>query len=122
MRRLYIGFLASLVIAFPNYGKQASTKVVVFWMPPQVETYTPVTMQNIEDRAFKVVSIRNEKQAGQLIGLVQTSDQRFASGRIRIKITTEHGFYDFDASGLGVSSTGKAMKINIEKLKQVLCE
>jgi len=99
-----------------------SNQVVVFWIPPQVETYVPVTMENIEQMAFKIVSIRNERQADQVLGLIQKSKQGLDSKKLRIKISTDRGFYGFDANGIGVSSKGEAVKIDIQKLKHVLCE
>jgi len=123
MRLLYTTFLVLAIIGSQSPGgKVAKNKTVVFWVPPEIETYLPVTAENIEQRAFKIVTIRNEEQADQVVGLVQKSNQRLESGRIRIKISTDRGFYNFDASGIGVSSTGEAVKIDIQKLKQVLCE
>lgn len=122
MRLLYTTFLILSIFGSPSYGEKVAKKVVVFWIPPKVDTYVPVTAENIEQRAFKVVSIKNEQQADQLLSLVQKSTQQLDSMRIRIKISTDHGAYDFDFNGVGVSSSGEAVKIDIQKLKDVLCE
>lgn len=122
MRLLCITLLVTSVIGFQNYGGKVSSKVVVFWVPPEIETYLPVTAENIEQWAFKIVTIKNEKQAKQVLSLIQKSNQSLDSKKIRIKISTDREFYNFDAKGVGVSSKGEAVKIDIQKLKQVLCE
>ena len=122
MRFLYTTFFVVAIISLPSYGGKASKNVTVFWVPPEIETYLPVTAENIEQRAFKIVTSRNEEQADQVVGLIQKSNQRLESGRIRIKISTDSGFDNFDAKGIGLSSKTEAVKIDIQKLKQVLCE
>lgn len=94
----------------------------VFWVPPQVETYTPVTAENIEKMAFKIVTIKNERQADEIVGLIHKSDQAANSTRIRVKISTDEQFYNFDSNGVGVSSAGEAVGIDLKKLKMALCE
>ena len=121
MRLLYAICLLA-ILGSQHGGGKVPKNVKVFWIPPLVETYVPVTMENIEQMAFKVVSIKNERQADQVLSLIQRSNQGLGSKKIRIEISTEHGSYNFDASGIGVSSTGEAVKIDIQKLKQVLCE
>ena len=95
---------------------------MVFWIPSQVETYAPVTPDNIEQMAFKIVSVKNERQADQIVSLIGKTNQKLDTNRIRIKISTEQSSYNFDANGVGLSSTGEQVKIDIQKLKQVLCE
>src|SRR5258708_30451587 len=122
MQMLYAMFLALALIGSENDGGKMSEKVVVFWIAPQIETYVPVTMENIENMAFKVVSVNNDRQADQILNLIQTSNQGPDSKKIRIKISTGGRFYDFDANGTGISSKGETVKIDIQKLKQLLCE
>ncbi|HEV2617612.1 MAG TPA: hypothetical protein VGU63_13485 [Candidatus Acidoferrales bacterium] len=122
MRSLYAMVLMAAMIGYRGAGGEVSKKAAVFWIPPQIETYTPVTAENIEQRAFKIVTVRNGKQGDQVLSLIQKSNQRPQSGRIRIKISTESEFYDFDSNGIGVSSRGEDVKIGIKKLKQALCE
>lgn len=122
MRLLYAISVLLAIVGSQSYGGKVSSKVVVFWVPPQIETYTPVTVENIEQRAFKIVTVRNGKQADQVLSLIQKSNQRLESARIRIKVSTDREFYDFDANGVGISSKGEAVEINIAKLKEVLCE
>jgi hypothetical protein len=120
MRSVSVAFLALALLSFHSYGAKA--KVVVFWIPSQVETYAPVTADNIEQMAFKTVSVRNERQAGQIVSLIEKANQKLDANRIRIKISTEQNSYNFDANGIGISSNGEQVKIDIQKLKQVLCE
>jgi len=115
-------FFVLALISLAGYGGKMSKNLVVFWVPPEIETYTPVTAENIEQRAFKIITIRNEEQADQVLSLIQKSNQRLESGRIRIKISADTGFYNFDANGIGVSSRGEAVKIDIPKLREVLCK
>lgn len=122
MRFFYMMLPLLAIIGSQNLGAKVSKNVVVFWIPPQVETYVPVTAQDIERMAFKVVSIKNERQANQVLSLVQKSNQAVDSKKIRIKISTEGEFYNFDSNGIGVSSKGEAVEIDIPKLKEALCE
>lgn len=122
MRLLYFVLPVLAAIGLQSPGGKVSNNVVVFWIPPQVETYIPVTSENIEEMAFKIVTIKNERQADEVLRLVQESNKTVDSKRIRIKISADGRFYDFDANGIGVSSKGKTVKIDIQKLKQVLCE
>jgi putative lipoic acid-binding regulatory protein len=110
------------LVNLQSYGAKAMEQVVAFWIPSQVETYAPVTPENIERMAFKVVSVKNERQADQVVSLIERTNQRLDANRIRIKISTEQNFYNFDANGIGISSNGEQVKIDIQKLKQVLCE
>lgn len=122
MRLLCITLLICGLMGSQSHGGRVSEKTIVFWIPPQIETYVPVTIENIEQMAFKTVSVKNEKQAGQILSLIQGSNQKLDSKKVRIKISTDRGFYNFDANGIGVSSKGESVKIDIQKLKQVLCE
>jgi putative lipoic acid-binding regulatory protein len=122
MRSLSVAFFVLALVNLQSYGAKAMEKVVVFWIPSQVETYAPVTPENIERMAFKVVSVKNERQADQVVSLIERTNQKLDANRIRIKISTEQNFYNFDANGIGISSNGEQVKIDIQKLKQVLCE
>jgi hypothetical protein len=122
MRSLSLAFLVLALVNLQSYGAKAMEKVVAFWIPSQVETYAPVTPENIERMAFKVVSVKNERQADQVVSLIEKTNQKLDTNRIRIKISTEQNFYNFDANGIGISSNGEQVKIDIQKLKQVLCE
>ncbi len=122
MRLLYTTILILATIGSQGYGGKVLNKVVVFWIPPEVQTYVPVTGENIEQRAFKIVSIKNERQADQVLSLIQRSSQSLDSNEIRIKIVNNDIFYICDKHGVGISSTHEAVKIDIPKLKQVLCE
>jgi len=54
--------------------------------------------------------------------VIQKSNERVDSNRIRVKIVIEGNFYNFDSNGIGVSSAGEAFKIDLKRLKLVLCE
>jgi hypothetical protein len=122
MRLLCFVLPVLAMIGLQGSGGKVSNNVVVFWIPPQVETYIPVTSENIEKMAFKVVTIKNERQADEVLRLIQESNKAVDAKRIRIKISNGEQFYDFDGTGIGVSSKGRAVKIDVEKLKRVLCE
>ena len=96
--------------------------VDVFWIPPEIESYIPVTDENIEEMAFKIVHIKNEKQAGEVMNLIHKSDRVVDRKRIRVKVSTDGRSYYFDSNGIGASSVGKNVDIDLRKLKAVLCE
>jgi len=117
--------LLCLVCALAFSASQDSgwkTRVEVFWIPWTVETYSPVTPENIEIEAGKIVRIRDEEQTDHVLGLIMKSEQKVDPKRIRVKIKTETKFYNFDSDGIGVSSTGEAVKIDLKKLKSALCD
>jgi hypothetical protein len=121
MRLLYV--ISVLALVGSQYVRgEVSKNVRVFWIPPEVETYTAVTAENIEEVAFKIVHIKNERQANEIVGLIQESKQVVDSKRIRVKISAGGKFYNFDSNGVGVSSTGEAVRIDLKSLKLVLCE
>lgn len=120
--RLFCLIFVLAVIGTQYAGGKASENIRVFWVPPAIETYVPVTDRNIEEMAFKVVIVKNSQQADQIISLIHRSDQEANSKRIRVKITSGDKFYNFDSSGLGVSSEGQSVTIDLERLKTVLCE
>jgi hypothetical protein len=119
--------LLSIISLFAILGSQAlggnvSKTVDVFWIPPDVETYTPVTASNIEEAAFKIVRVRDKHQREEVIGLTRKSERVTDSKRIRVKISYDDKFYNFDSDGVGVSSQGERVQIDLKKLKAVLCE
>jgi putative lipoic acid-binding regulatory protein len=122
MRSLSVAFLVLALANSQSFGAKAMEKVVAFWIPSQVEMYAPVTAENIEQMAFKIVSVKNERQADQVVKLIERTDQKLDAYRIRIKISTGQNYYNFDANGIGISSNREQVKIDIQKLKQVLCE
>ena len=120
--RLFCLIYVLAVIGTQYAGGNASENIRVFWIPPEVETYVPVTAENIEEMAFKVVIVKNDHQVDQITSLIHKSDQEANSKRIRIKITTGDKFYNFDSNGVGVSSEGQPVAIDLERLKTALCE
>jgi hypothetical protein len=120
--RLFYVICAFAVIGASYIGGDVSKTVQVYWIPPEVETYTPVTPDTIEKMAFKIVQLKNERQADKTISLVQKSNQKADLKRIRVKITTADKSYNFDSNGMGISSTGEGVSVDLQRLKQVLCE
>ena len=120
--RLLCAIAVLAIISSQCVAGQVSKNVKVYWIPPEVETYGPVTAENIEKMAFKIVDVKNENQANEITGLVHKSNERVDSNRIRVKIVIEGNFYNFDSNGIGVSSAGEAFKIDLKRLKLVLCE
>ena len=121
MRLLH--FISLVVILSAGYVPAQTTKnVIVFWIPPEIETYVPVTAKDVEKRAFKIVQVKNEAQADEILKLIQKSDQEVNPNRIRVRISTGDKFYDFDSNGTGISSVREAVRIDLKKLKLVLCE
>ena len=110
------------ILGSQNTGGKVSTSVDVWWIPPDVETYVPITADNIEKKAFKIVHVQEEHQAKEVIGLIQRSERAADSVRIRIKISFDDKSYSFDSDGTGVSSKGERVQIDLKKLKAVLCE
>ena len=61
MKLLYLIPLVAMLTS-QNLGGKVSRTVDVFWIPPDVETYVPVTPANIEEAAFKIVHIQDRHQ------------------------------------------------------------
>ena len=81
--RLICAISVFLIFGSLHLGGELPNGVNVFWIPSEVETYIPVTPKNIEKAAFKIVYVKNEKQATQLVGLIQKSNQVVDTKRIR---------------------------------------
>lgn len=120
--RLFCLISALAIISTQYAAGKPSENMQVFWIPPRVETYIPVTGENIEDMAFKVIIVKNEHQIDQVRSLIHRSDQSADVKRIRVKIITADKSYNFDANGLGVSSEGQPVNIDLKRLKIVLCD
>jgi hypothetical protein len=120
--RLFCLIFVLAIIGTQYAGGKDTGNIRVFWVPPEVETYVPVTDGNIEEMAFKVVIVKNSHQADQITSLIHKSEQEADSKRIRVKIVTGDKFYNFDSNGLGVSSEGQSVAIDLKRLKIVLCE
>src|SRR5437762_694380 len=100
MRLLYFALVT--ILSVQSVGGEVPKKMEVFWIPPEVETYIPVTADNIEGEAFKLVQIKNEKQAREVIDLIRVSNQSADPKRIRVKIVVDQKSYNFDSNGLGI--------------------
>ena len=120
--RLLCAIAVLAIAGSQSIAGPVSKNVEVYWIPPEVETYAPVTAENIEKMAFKIVQIKNEPQATETVSLIQKSNQKVDALRIRIKIVSGDNFYNFDSNGVGVSSAGEGFRIDLKKLKLVLCE
>jgi hypothetical protein len=121
MRLVSMIFLLA-ILGSRNIGGKVSTSVDVWWIPPDVETYVPITADNIEKRAFKFVHVQDNHQAEEVIGLIQRSERAAVLGRIRAKISFDDKSYNFDSDGIGISSKGERVQIDLRTLKAALCE
>jgi len=121
MRTIWL-FVISVIIGSVQAGGQVKSNVVVFKIPAEIETYTPITSDNIEKSAFTVVYVRDDKQASKVIDLIEQTTQAFNPKRIRVKISRGKMFYVFDSDGIGMASSGQAVKLDLKALKLVLCE
>jgi len=111
-----------LILGSQDLGGKVSKAVDVFWIPPGVETYAPVTASNIEEEAFKIVHIRDRHQREEVIDLIRNSERATDAKRIRIKVSYEDKSYNFDSDGIGISSQGERVQIDLKRFKAVLCE
>ncbi len=119
MRPLY--FIVALgVLSFQLGGSSPPTSMKIFWIPPEVETYIAITADNIEEQAFKIVDIRDSGQAAEILALIKKSNQTIVAKKIRIKVSTEKKSYVFDSNGIGVSSSGEPVQIDLSKLRMVI--
>jgi hypothetical protein len=111
------------VLGFQLAGGGPPTSMKIFWIPPEVETYIAMTADNIEAQAFKIVDIRDSGQAGDILALIKKSKQTIDGKRVRIKLSVENKSatsYIFDSNGIGVSSSGEAVQIDLNKLRMAI--
>jgi len=120
MTRFSSLFLSLAIFANIAGGQVRKDVVVVFEIPSEVETYIPVTAADIEERAFKVVYLKNERQAAETLALIRDGNEAVDPEMIRIKITGNDESYVFDKRGIGVSAKGKSVKIDLKDLTAVL--
>ncbi|HEY4356294.1 MAG TPA: hypothetical protein VGN16_11140 [Acidobacteriaceae bacterium] len=99
---------------------QRHADMVVFEIPPGIQTLVPVTPGDIEARAFKVVYLKNDRLIEEAQSLIQNTNETFEPKMIRAKIKCGTESYVFDSEGVGVSSHGKAVKIDFNRLREIL--
>lgn len=93
----------------------------VYYIPFEVKTYVPVTIENIGNRAFYVFQITTESdQAKNLIKILDENDAgTFNSKMVRLKVQLQGKTYFVDSNG-NVQKAMKISKANLVALKNSL--
>lgn len=95
----------------------------IYYVPFNVETYVPVTINNIEDMAFYKFEVHNNSElAIKLINLLeQNGHNDFDDKRVRLKVINNGKTYYVD-SNCNIKVSGVVSKCNIKDIELILNE
>ena len=82
-----------------------STKAMIYFIPFQVETYQPITPQNIKDKATYTLEIRSEESLSRIALIFNRNDEmteKFDAKRVRL-------LFEHKSKALYVDSYGNVL-------------
>jgi hypothetical protein len=125
MNRLFcLGFIFLMASCSPGDGMAGD--VEIFYIPIGVETYVPITENNIESSAIRFGNAKESERALERIRIIleTASDGEFDDEMLRAKITlpNKEVIYIDNRGGISssVNGTSKLGEQNLNDLKSVL--
>jgi hypothetical protein len=111
---LFIGFCA---LACKSPGE---AKMTAYYIPFSVETYIPVTVEDIEEKAHFVFLIEGDylKKINEL--LTKKSEGTFDGQKVRMKLKSKNGDLFVDANGGVVGPDHREFKISALELENLI--
>jgi len=99
---------------------QKHQDMVIFEIPYDIQTVAPITPSDIEREAFKVIYLRDDIMISDVQALINKADEAPDTRMIRAKFQLGEKSYIFDSRGVGVSSSGEAVRIDFRKLGEII--
>jgi len=98
-------------------------RMKIYFIPFNVQTYVPVTMNNIEEKAFHVFEItNNSKLAIKLIRMLDQDNYGILDDKmIRLKLQNRDKIYYVDSKG-NIKVSTKISKCDTEDVEKVINE
>ncbi len=126
MKTIWILFFASLLGT--EAGATKFSKALIYYIPFQVETYEPVTPENIKEKAKYTIESKDRHRISQLLDLMSGGRkcEGFDNKRVRLLVLFEGGKPEIMVDAEGNVSEGKKLHVlsarEFEKLKKLLSE
>lgn len=120
---LIIGIIAALLAASCSRGDDVNSLVKLYYVPIGAETYTPVTLEDIEKRGSYTELSASDKRYRRLMSIIgSASSGLFDENAVRAKIVTDgDAIYIDNNGGLKLPvSTGKLSASELSAAKKVL--
>ena len=113
------------MLVHPLLGDQSQEAVaLIYYIPFNIETYVPVTVDDIEKRAhLKLVLLEESDLLGRLAKLLSDNKVRgsFDGRVVRLKVVLKKEVYFVDADG-GVKHNGSEYTINPDEIEKIVKE
>jgi len=111
--------LASFV-SIPGYTQSLFR---IAYLPFSVQTYAPVTTQNIERNAYLTISVRNQSIPKAVISLINNeSTNKMDPKSIRLLVTQDQTKYIFDRYGHGLRNGKQPVCISTKEFEKLITE
>jgi hypothetical protein len=109
MSKIIIGL--SLILLASNAGAAVTT---AYFVPFDIETFVPITQENIISEAFEKWTISSKSQTSSLVALLSHGiEGQFDGSHVRLSVSAENKTFFVDAKG--VASTNGKTGIYIDK-------
>jgi hypothetical protein len=127
MKAIWI-FLFSSLLMVSAQNSTINSGTLIYYVPFNAETYTPLTMVNIKKLALYKFEVKNENTSSTLCDLTSGGKQTsaFDEKRIRLLIVCDEGKQQVFVDAIGNIFDGKTKRMlssqNFNKLKSLLSE
>ncbi len=121
MSTRWIKFLFLVGVAMLIHARPPETSVKIYYIPFDVQTYEPVSADNIDNQAFIVISMRRDWISEEILSCITpTTPISMDKKGVRLKIIIKNDVYLFDANGNGVMNHKRAVFLNTNKIGHIL--
>lgn len=112
-------FFISLSVILSSFGALAENTITVYFIPFEVETYVPVTKNDIISQAWEKWTISSKDQHYQLIKLLDKGNKKeFDEGMVRCLILSDNQTYLIDYNGVVIKDGTSGVVIDKSKFLQ----
>jgi hypothetical protein len=106
-----------LAIAFMSvFSWAAEYSAKIFYIPFDIKTYSPITINKIEHSAFVQANLREKWGISDLMSCIERTNRiEFNDQMVRLKVIVSGETYYFDSFGNGVLNSSIGVKLNKKK-------
>lgn len=103
------------------YAKPPDSSIKIYYLPFGIQTYAPVTENNIEAQAFVSVALKHDWISGEISSCISRRDAiSMDKNRVRLKIIIKGDAYLFDGDGNGVMNKKVGVRLDVAKISPIL--
>jgi len=113
-----IAFFSLLCTSYFLYatGSTTATDTTVYFIPFQVETYVPITPENITDQAWEKWNISTKRHSQRLLAIINHGHSAaFDRNRVRALVVSDGKKYFIDTNGVMVPQSRDSGGVTIDK-------